>query len=223
VNWLTQELDDEVNRGAAPSNVPNSFGEREIKLLIIAQMLKEIGKEAQPAVVPLRAMTREKDIRLRMNAVEALWRINGDTNGVVRVCLEALTHSDPNIRVFAVRLLTEFCLEQRLILPEFEKMLTSEDSFIRFYAARALLKMTTETNATLQVIASGLEDYFTYYRNAEIRQLAAETLGEMGARARSAAPALLRSLNDGVEKVRLATTNALRRIDSETAAKFGIK
>jgi HEAT repeat protein len=224
VAWLTQALDDEVNHGAIPSNVPGSFGEHEINLLIITQMLKGIGKEAQPAVAALRAVTREKDVRLRMNAVEALWRINDETNAVVSISLEALTHSDPNVRVVAVRLLTDFCIEHRLILPEFEKMLESEDSFTRFYAARALLKFTTETSAALPVvIASGLDDHFTYYRNAEIRQLAAETLGEMGARARPVGPALLKAMNDGVEKVRLAATNALRKIDPETSAKSGVK
>ena len=46
-------------------------------------------------------------------------------------------------------------------------------------------------------------------------RLAAETLGQMGASARSALPALVVALNDNEEQVRAAATNALRQIDVE--------
>ena len=53
--------------------------------------------------------------------------------------------------------------------------------------------------------------------------LAAETLGEMGPKAGSAVPALSIALRDGVESVRVAATNALKRIDPVAAARLGVK
>jgi HEAT repeat protein len=216
VAWLTKALNDELNQ--PPSNRPNVLNSREMNLMRIAALLKEAGKEAQSAIPLLREIRKEKDIRLRMNAAEALWKISGENSGV-GVWLEAITHSDPNVRVYAARMLCEFCSETQWVSPEIELMLKSQDSFVRFFAARAVWKVKRQSERTLPEILAGLNDHFTYYQNAQIRQAAAETLGEMGARAESAIPALQGALTDGVAAVRSAATNALIRIDPEFAAR----
>jgi HEAT repeat protein len=48
-------------------------------------------------------------------------------------------------------------------------------------------------------------------------------LGEFGESAKPAVPALLRYLNNTDQYIRYVTTNALKQIDPEAAAKAGVK
>jgi len=222
VAWLTKALGDELNQPSAASNPPNFLGNREMNLWKIAALLQEVGPAAQPAIPLLRTMRNEKEIRLRMSAAEALGKISGESSGV-GVWLEGLTHFDSNVRVYAARMLCAHCSEARWVPPEIEGMLKSRDSFIRFYAARALWRVKGETERTLSELVAGLSDHFTYYQNAQIRQTAAETLGEMGARAVPAIPVLRGALTDAVAEVRTAATNALKQIEPAPGAKDKMK
>jgi HEAT repeat protein len=56
-----------------------------------------------------------------------------------------------------------------------------------------------------------------------ILSITINTLGHFGAAAKPAVPALQQFLGDKEESVRIQTTNALKEIDSETAAKTGMK
>jgi HEAT repeat protein len=100
-------------------------------------------------------------------------------------------------------------------LPELHQMLASSDTAVQVHAAHALWTLNGETENTVPRLVSCLQDHFRYAQNREIRRLAAETLGQMGASARSALPALVVALNDNEEQVRAAATNALRQIDVE--------
>lgn len=223
VTWFVKALDDEIHHGSPPSSTPNTFGDHEVNLARITNLLREMGSRAEPAVPLLRMIENERPIQLRMAAAGALWKINGETNRLVSIYQEALRYFDSNVRERAAEFLTEFCTDQHLFLPELEGMLSSPDSFTRFYAARALWKLNGQTESTLPFLIAGLQDHFTYYWNTEIRQLAAETLAEMGLKAKPAVPALQLALRDGQPNVRFAATNALQQIDPETTARAGVR
>jgi HEAT repeat protein len=215
VAFLAKELENELDHGSPPSTVPNCMGPHEMTLLGIFGLLKEIGGQAQPAVPLLRRVRDDTNIWLRITAVEALWAINRETNDLVPICLEALKYFDRGAQAIGADLLDQFCVDQRVTLPELHGMLASADTAVRVHAAHALWTLTGETEKTIPALVSCLQDHFRYAQNKEIRRLAAETLGQMGASARSVVPALVVALNDNEEPVRAAATNALRQIEGE--------
>lgn len=93
----------------------------------------------------------------------------------------------------------------------------------RTYAARAVWKVKGETEKTIPALLSGLQDHTTYYYQNEIREIAAQTLGEIGPAAKNAVPHLIEALNDPQPKVRDAAAKALKLIDPSAAAKAGVK
>ncbi len=191
------------------------MGPHEVTLLGIAGVLREIGSQAKPAVPLLRQVRNDTNVWLRIAAVEALWTINRETNALVPICLETLKYFDPGAQAIAAELLDQFCVEQNVALPELNGMLAGPDTAVRLHAAHALWMLTGERDKTIPALVLCLQDHFRYGKNGEIRRVAAETLGQMGAGARSAAPALVVALNDGEEQVRAAATNALKAIEGE--------
>jgi HEAT repeat protein len=133
----------------------------------------------------------------------------------VPTCLEALKYFDPGVQAIGADLLDQFCVERRVTLPELHEMFASSDTAVQLHAAHALWTVTGETDKTIPILVSCLSDHFRYAQNKEIRRLAAETLGQMGARARPAVPPLVVALSDGEQQVRTAATNALRQIKGE--------
>jgi HEAT repeat protein len=207
---LTKELEDEI---AHPTQTPGYMFEHQSMLLILSHYLTEAGPSARAAVPLLENELGGNETKIGLPAARALWQIARQTNGILPMCLSAIRNSDPNVRLAGAALMAEVCVETRLPLPpEEDGLLTEADSFVRFYIARATWKLSGQTERTLPILIEGLHDHFTYYRNTEIRRLAAETLGEMGTNALPAIPALVETLNDGQEVVRVAATNALNAI-----------
>lgn len=215
---LQKELESAVQQLGSDSQPRIAdLSDNDLCLMLLAQSLSGLGEEAAPALSVLRPLVQNNDVRVAWNATRAVWRIGRETNGVISICNRLLADRDPNLRLVGAELLAEVCAGARIPLPDESTLLSAPDRFVRFYAARADWKLTGETERTLPLITEGLEDHFTYYRNAEIRKLAAETLAEMGTNAHAAIPSVKRALRDGEESVRKAATNALRQIDPSNA------
>jgi HEAT repeat protein len=191
------------------------MGPHETTLLDISGFYQRIGSQALPAVPLLRLVRNDTNVWLRIAAVEALWAISRETNDLVPICLEALKYFDPGVQAKGADLLGQFCVDQRVTLPELHELLGSADTAVQFHAALALWTVIGETQKTIPALVSCLQDHFRYAQNREIRRLAAETLGQMSGRARSAVPALEITLSDTEAQVRAAATNALRQIERE--------
>jgi HEAT repeat protein len=215
VAFLAKELQHELDNGSPPSKVSNCMGPHETTLLDISGFYQRIGSQALPAVPLLRLVRNDTNVWLRIAAVEALWAISRETNDLVPICLEALKYFDPGVQAKGADLLGQFCVDQRVTLPELHELLGSADTAVQFHAALALWTVTGETQKTIPALVSCLQDHFRYAQNREIRRLAAETLGQMSGRARSAVPALEITLSDTEAQVRAAATNALRQIEGE--------
>ena len=216
VAFLASELENELEHGSPPSTVPNCMGPHEMTLLEILGILRKIGSQALPAVPLLRRLRDDTNVWLRITTVEALWAIDRETNDLVPICFEALKYVDPGVQAIGADLLDQFCVDRRANLPELHEMLASSDTAVQVHAAHALWTLNGETEKTTPALVLCLQDHFRYAQSKEIRRLAAETLGQMGARARSAVPALVVALNDNEEPVRAAATNALRQIEGGT-------
>jgi len=215
VAFLVTELANELDHPTPASTVPNCMGPHEMTLLLTSGALQQIGSPAQPAIPLLRRLRDDTNVWLRIHAVEALWAINRETNDLVPVCLDALAYFDPGAQALGADLLDQFCVDQHVGLPELREMLGGSNSAVRLHAAHALWTLTGEMNKTIPALVSCLNDHFSYAANRNIRRLAAETLGQMGGRARSAVPALAVALLDPEEPVRAAATNALKAIEAD--------
>jgi HEAT repeat protein len=216
---LTKELVAEISH---PTQTPGYHFEHETMLLTLSHYLGESGPSARAAVPLLESELEQSETKISLAAARALWRISRETNGVLPICLSGIRNLDPNVRLAGAALMAEVCMETHLPLPpEEDGLLSDTDSFVRFYIARATWKLSGGTERTLPILIDGLQDHFTYYRNTEIRTLAAEALGEIGTHAIPAIPALKTALNDSQMAVRAAATNVLKRIDAALAEKPG--
>jgi HEAT repeat protein len=228
VAWFIKELDKEINHGSpsvlATSN-SDGAGTHEIVLMDLTAFLGEQGTNFSDAVPHLRRLKNDPDIRLRLGASQALWKIAGETNDYLAIHFDA-TNYTAAILQWSARQLMDFCLEQRVVAPQLEGLLASKDPSVTVYSARALWKVKGDSARTVIALTAALDDnvnHVTYRNPPEIRQLAAETLGEMGSKAETALPSLTAALDDPHENVRCAATNALKQIDPVAAAKAGVK
>jgi len=214
-----RELESAIQRLPSDSAPLGAVSSPSTCVMLLADILSEFGEEAGSTLPVLRPLVLDNNIRVALSAARAAWKIGRETNEVFFVCERAIAHADPNLRRVGAELLSEVCAAARIPLPGEAKLLAAPDPFVRFYAARAVFKLTGDTQRTLPVIVEGLEDHFSYYRNLDIRRLAAETLGEMGTNAHPAIPCVMRALQDGEVTVRKAATNALKRIEHTYAPK----
>jgi HEAT repeat protein len=210
-----RELDDEIHGPTPSSSSRDSM--HSWRLTGLCTLFGDIGPPAKAVAPRLRVALDEPSVPFAFSAALALWKITRETNGILPVCQATLGDFDPNLRLRAVELLTEICAETHMPVPNVEKLLKSDDSFVRFYVARAMWKISADTERAIPILIEGLQDHFTYYRNTDIRKLAAETLGEMGTNARIALPALNIALKDGQLSVRIAATNALMQIERRSS------
>ncbi|MDB6065067.1 MAG: hypothetical protein JWR26_1275 [Pedosphaera sp.] len=223
IAFLSRELETEINNGNG-STTTWAAGPHEHNLAIIASLLEEMGSEARSAAPLLqRAKKTTENVAVRMGLAEAMWKINAETNDFVSICEEGLNNADTYQQERAAELLSVFCIDKRLDLPELHELSGLKDPIVQFYAARALWKITGQTTNIIPVLINGLRDHSLGYHNQQIRRLAAETLGELGPRANLAVPDLKIALHDGVEAVRTASTNALKQIDPDGARRLNLK
>jgi HEAT repeat protein len=209
-----RELESAIQRLPSDSPPLGAVNNPSTCVMLLADILSQFGEEAGSTLPVLRPLVLDKNIRVALSAARAAWKTGRETNEVFSVCERAIARTDPNLRFVGAELLSEVCAGARIPLPGEAKLLAAPDPFVRFYAARAVFKLTGDTQRTLPLIVEGLEDHFSYYyRNRDTRRLAAETLAEMGTNARPAIPSVMRALQDGEVSVRRAATNALRRID----------
>jgi HEAT repeat protein len=221
IGMAMRELNDEIQHPMPRSASGDDM--HSWHLTALCTLFGDIGPTAKEAVPELRAVLGEPSVLIAFSAARALWQITRETNGILPVCQAAVGEFDPNLRLRAAELLTEICAETHRPVPDAEKLLKSDDSFVRFYVARALWKLTGDTERAIPILIEGLQDHFTYYRNTDIRRLAAETLSEMGTKAQIAVPALKVALNDGQASVRIAATNSLKQIERSYAAKTRLR
>jgi HEAT repeat protein len=89
---------------------------------------------------------------------------------------------------------------------------------VRGDVAWSLGRLGEEEKIVVNALTEALNDKAPF-----VRSRAAEALLVSGAKARSAVASLVKCLDDQDRDVRLSATNALNAIDSETAAKAGVK
>jgi hypothetical protein len=156
---------------------------------------------------------------LRVAAASALLRVEPGSKEALAVLQAAL--ADPNlyIRQQVADVLGSAGPEARGAAPALRKALKDESAFVRLNAAAALWRLTGEAETARPVLVAALKPE----EPAQVRAHAARKLGEVGAAARAAVPALLEVWRDPDLNARTSAGLALKAIDPEAAARAGVR
>jgi HEAT repeat protein len=226
-------------------------GESDVRALA-AKALGRIGPEAKTAAPRLAAALKDKEAAVRIHAALALRQTDGRDDGLP-VLTEALKAKEAHVREQACLALSGFGGKAASAVPAlvelalrdatpkvrssaaealgkigppadvFDRLgaaLKDEDEQVRLSVALALWgKGKASLRADLVTVATAA----LKSQSASIRKRAAVVLGEFGAEAREAVPALVEALRESDATVRQAAAAALRRVDPAAAARAGAK
>lgn len=168
-------------------------------------------KEKRDIAGLMKALQNKKN-EIRKDAAEALAQIGGAD--VIPGLLAALQDSDARVRVYAVQGFAKIKAPQSR--GALESAVADSDWEVRKEALAALIKSESDVDAMLQAIR---------FNSAELRELAAVRLGDVNTA--DSVNALIQTLKDVEEIVRLRATNSLKKIladqDTDSAVSEEIK
>jgi len=186
--------------------------------------LAELGTAAEEAGPALEKALKDKDPEVRYAAVLALGAIAPEGKAAVDGLAHALADPDWFVRFTAAQSLQKFGPRAKAAEPALVQAMRPSDPIKDFRPIRcgaamvALAKIdpnSKQLGGGIELVVEKLLDYEADDSDGA-RVVGAQMLGECGHLARSATPALLRRLKDKQEDVRLATAEALLKIDPET-------
>lgn len=166
-----------------------------------AELLRDMGPKAVPAAPALVAALGDADANVRAAAAEALGAIGPAASEGYSGLVAHLKHGVPVIRALA-----KFGSDARQAEAELIARLGDPDPAIRWNAARALGKIHAGP-AGIEALVRACTD-----KVPEVREHAAEALGDIGPPAASAVPALTGLLSDENFKVRRDSARSLGKI-----------
>src|SRR5207247_2378833 len=118
--------------------------------------------------------------------------------------LKALKNVDPVVRYKAAALLVKLGPIAKFAVPELREALKDDNGFVRVKVAEALWSVEkTSPTILLPVLLGALKD-----KNAELRAVVPPVLAQMGSRAKTAVPALVKALKDKEVSVRIEVVAA---------------
>ena len=207
--------------------------------------LSRIGRRAGAAQNALHDGLRDSDPGARIAAAEAYWSVSGRADEAVDVLRSVLRAPDGWLaRMWAANALAAIGPAAKAAVPELIACLTSDTRYVVTSSAKALGKIGPNAMSAVRALTvrlDGSDDYYTrvciagalWRIDRSARSLpvlldtlktssdymavseAAETIGEMGAHAKGAAPLLRPLLKDNNRFVRDAVVKALKQIEQK--------
>ncbi|MBN1909081.1 MAG: HEAT repeat domain-containing protein [Pirellulales bacterium] len=175
--------------------------------LYAIRALADMGPSAKAAAPVLKSVLAGKDRDLHMDAARAVWRITGQSDDVLRMCIADLEKSDK--RYSAADQLKELGPRAAPAVPALTKALNDEDWCTRCNVAEALGEMGPKAATAIPALMKVLRSD----EDSLVRARAAEALGNIGD-ARSV-PALLAAIKDEDSFVRAQVVEALGTLGDE--------
>jgi HEAT repeat protein len=164
-----------------------------------AYALGRIGPAAKAALPALTKALRDSDGHVRINAADALRRIDNSSAGVPAL-IEVCKDPGPSNRCTAAMVLGDFGPAAKDAVPALLELLKDSDPYIPSYAAFALWQVAKHERAIPALIDTGP---------------ASEFLGRIGPEAKAAVPALIRAAGDKDAFAAFRAIDALGRIGPE--------
>lgn len=184
--------------------------------------LTKLGPDAKEAIPALRKVRDETKGELRPMAVYAIWRIDGDTPSCVKALVGILkSRADRHASAGAANYLRQLGPAAREAVPELCWAVENGEDRTREMAVAALGNIHARPDVVVPILVKALQ------RKGAPHGYAAKALGQFGAEAKAAVPALLEVRRQALIAERLSlveqTESALRKIDSAAAKKAGIR
>jgi HEAT repeat protein len=199
--------------GLGPPVVPKLIGalKHEPLRAQIAYILGQIGPPAASATPSLAKLLGDPDPNVAMEAAYALGKIGPGAKAAVPALVEVLKHPDDkptHAAAFALGMIGGGAAAAEPVLVE---VIEGSDNSLSLLCAWALVKIRGASAATaskvLPELSAGLASALP-----KSRQMAAETLGNLGPAAKGAVGQLEKATSDADEGVRKAATEALKAI-----------
>lgn len=155
----------------------------------------------------------------RMFAFEGLMRMGPTAKAAVPALTAALKDPDINMRVLAGVCLWKIDGQTNMAVPLLHQVVNTESSvYTRRQSANWLLEIDPHDEMVVPAFTRRLES-----SSLEIRKEAVGVLGSFGVSAKSAVPALVKLIDSPDRDLRDPALSSLKKIDPETAAKYGVK
>ena len=172
------------------------------------QVLIRVGPDAAPAVPALMATLDDSDATLRREALFVLGAIGPGAAAAAEKVAEKLADEDSDVTHAACYALGNMGPAAQAALPALAKQMSSGDEFLQIVSVWASLKINPNDaklkEKAVPYLAKGLSDV-----REHVRVESAYMLGEIGAPATAAVPALKKAQSDSSPLVRDAATAAL--------------
>ncbi len=176
------------------------------------QLLSKLGADAAPAREALTTTLQDPSPELRREALFALGALGPAAAPSLNAIVAALADESDEVRHTACYALGKMGPAAAAALPKLQAALTSDDAFLRIAAAWAALKVAPQNDAVKRQAVPHLIKGLTDERE-HIRLECAYELGELGAVAKSAIPALQQAqTDDDSADVRTAAGDALKML-----------
>ena len=171
-----------------------------------AELLSEIGPDAQTATDALLSTLNNEDPHIRSMVARALPAVGVPASKAVAQ-LSNLLETDKSIAV--LRALSEYGPEAKPALPQLVAVLRDKQlpTEVRWNAARTLGKIRDAGSEAVPVLIEHLED-----KADTVREHAAEALGDIGPNAAEGVPELVAVLSDPATRVRRDAVRSLGQI-----------
>jgi len=181
-----------------------------------AEYLRKMGPVAKSAAPALRKALRDEDRWLAREAALALWAMNMQREEAMKSLLETLKDEEMTNQI--TEDLAGLGPEAKACLPTLVANLKHYDVFLRMETAIALRRIDNRFADAVPILTHALSN-----KTRQSAERAAEYLGDLGPKARSALPALIQTaLRDDDFDVYQATVRAIDKIDPGAAAKAGL-
>ena len=189
----------------------NPFSRHISRDLAAAEALNLLGPEARPAFPTLTNLMTK-----RTHVIPAGIALAGMGSDGIAVLTEAVTNSDPNLRLNAATALGEARSDFDKVIPALIESAQLgghqplEDNLARSAAADTLVALHKEPNLVVPMFAGFLTKQDEYIRNLGVKNV----LVGFGADARIAIPQLLQAETNSDPNVRESATNVIKEINS---------
>jgi HEAT repeat protein len=164
------------------------------------EVLSRHAGEARTAADTIRPLLKAPIATTRARAAIALLRIEGKSDELFKVLLEAARAPGSSVRPFLLDMLQESNLATRETAPLVVECLGESDLNLRSRATGLLRQLGTPA---LPALIQGLE-----HKQPEVVQLCLSLLGNLGPEAKEAGPAIEKCLKHPMVFIRLAAANA---------------
>jgi len=196
--------------------VAGALGNKDLREFAV-RILYRMGTAAEPAVPAIVAAmsptaTDEAERHFQRELRLVLAQIGTDAKAAVPALIKSLDAQDIEIQGSSAYALGKIGPAASEAVPKLRQLLEGNDELARRVSVWALLKIQPNNERLITravpLLTAGLQS-----ERALARQEAAASLGEIGAPAKSAIPALKKLLNDPVPAVREAAAAALEKLD----------